>query len=107
MVPRKSGLFGLGASKQCVCVWGGLILHLETLGTFCPQDDKVRERPLLSLWSVEGYFGAVDMLHMAMVPECWHLPALMAAEKEDRSAVFPAPALCGLSGLREPSFEKK
>lgn len=40
---------------------GGVILQLKT------QDDKVRERPLLSLWSVEGYFGAVDMLHMAMV----------------------------------------
>lgn len=86
---------------------GGAILQLETLGIFCPQDDKVRERPLLSLWSVEEYFGAVDMLHMAMVRECWHLPALMAAEKEDRSAVFPAPTLCGLSGLSEPSFEKK
>lgn len=88
---------------------GGAILQLETLGIFCPQDDKVRERLLLSLWSVEEYFGAgaVDMLHMAMVQECWHLPALMAAEKEDRSAVFPAPALCGLSGLSGPSFEKK
>lgn len=52
-----------------VCVGRGAILQLETLGIFCPQDDKVRERPLLSLWSVEEYFGAVDMLHMAMVRE--------------------------------------
>lgn len=89
-----------------MCVWGGNSTTRNSRN-FCPQEDKVRERPLLSLWSVEGYFGVVDMLHMAMVRECWHLPALMAAEKEDRSAVFPAPAVCGLSGLREPSFEKK
>lgn len=41
---------------------------LETLGFFFfnPQDGEVRERPQLSLPSIEGYFGTVDMLHVVM-----------------------------------------